>query len=97
MNNRWHCRRALIRAGLGAAGRPSGGGHVRKPDAVWRCRMTGITVAETVAAGSFTPPGGQPIRNLPSFCRVAGVIRPVEDSSITFEVWIPSSGWNGKF
>ena len=58
---------------------------------------TGITVAETVASGTFQPATGQPIRNLPSFCRVAGVIRPAPDSDIAFEVWIPSSGWNGKF
>jgi len=58
---------------------------------------TAITVAQTVATGTFAPPGGQPIHELPSFCRVAGEIRPVEDSVIPFEVWIPSSGWNGKF
>ncbi len=58
---------------------------------------TTLTTAQTVAAGSFSPPTGQPIANLPSFCRVAGVIHPVEDSLISFEVWIPSSGWNGKF
>ncbi len=58
---------------------------------------TSITVAQTVTAGSFSPPNGQPVSNLPSFCRVAGAIHPVEDSSITFEVWIPSADWNGKF
>ena len=58
---------------------------------------TSINLAETVASGSFTPPNSQPIRNLPSFCRVGGIIHPVEDSTIAFEVWIPSSGWNGKF
>jgi hypothetical protein len=58
---------------------------------------TGITLAQTVAAGSFSPPTGQPLTNLPSFCRVAGVIRPVPESDIQFEVWIPSADWNGKF
>ncbi len=58
---------------------------------------TSMTAALTVAAGTFTPPNGQPIANLPSFCRVAGVIHPVPDSLIAFEVWIPSAGWNGKF
>jgi Tannase and feruloyl esterase len=57
----------------------------------------GITLAQTVASGTFPAPGGQPIRDLPSFCRVVGVIRPVVDSEINFEVWIPSSGWNGRF
>ncbi len=56
-----------------------------------------ITVAEAVPAGSFTPPEGKPIPNLPAFCRVAGIIKPTSDSNIQFEVWMPSSGWNGKF
>jgi len=58
---------------------------------------TSITVAEAVPAGSFTPPGEKAIDNLPAFCRVAGVIAPSGDSSIRFEVWLPTSGWNHKF
>src|SRR5437016_3343330 len=58
---------------------------------------TTITTAESVPAGSFTPPGGQPIKNLPAFCRVAGILKPTSDSDIQFEVWLPTSGWNGKF
>jgi hypothetical protein len=58
---------------------------------------TTITVAHSVAAGSFTPPGDEPIPNLPDFCRVEGMIKPVRDSNIQFEVWLPSSGWNRKF
>src|SRR5258708_16898631 len=58
---------------------------------------TTLSVTEAVPAGSFTPPGGQPIKNLPAFCRVAGVLKPSSDSNIQFEVWMPSAGWNGKF
>ena len=58
---------------------------------------TTIGTAETVPAGSFTPPGGRPIPHVPAFCRVAGVIKPSGDSNIQFEVWMPSSGWNSKF
>ncbi len=58
---------------------------------------TTIMVAESVAAGKFIPPYGEPIENAPAFCRVAGVIRPSSDSYIRFEVWMPASGWNGKF
>src|SRR5438105_4108370 len=58
---------------------------------------TSITTAESVPAGNFTPPGGQPLPNLPAFCRVAAVISPAKDSAIQFEVWMPASGWNGKF
>ena len=53
---------------------------------------TTIEKAETVTAGEF-----QNIRDLPSFCRVTGSIRPTPDSDIRLEVWMPSNGWNGKF
>ena len=62
-----------------------------------------ITSAESVAAGSFTPPGGPaatpapPPLTVPAFCRVAVVLKPSSDSDIRMEVWLPSSGWNGKF
>jgi feruloyl esterase len=58
---------------------------------------TTIATAQVVPAGSFTPPSGQAIKNLPAFCRVAGVLKPSTDSNIQFEVWLPSAGWNGKF
>jgi Tannase and feruloyl esterase len=58
---------------------------------------TTIKIAEAVAAGSFTPPIGGALSNLPGFCRVAGMIQPSADSDIEFEVWMPSPGWNGKF
>jgi hypothetical protein len=57
---------------------------------------TTITEARPVAAGAFNPPQGKPIPNLPAFCRVTGIIRPVSDSAIRFEVWMPSEEWNGK-
>ncbi len=61
-----------------------------------------ITTAQSVAAGQFLPPaGGGPggsvvYRSLPAFCRVAATLRPVADSEIRIEVWLPASGWNGK-
>ena len=60
---------------------------------------TTITTAQPVAAGAFTPPTGSaaPYKAVPAFCRVAGIIKPTADSEIKFEVWMPSSGWNGKF
>lgn len=58
---------------------------------------TTITAAQAVPAGSFTPPLGDRLNNLPALCRVVGTIRPASDSSIEFEVWMPSSGWNEKF
>ncbi len=34
---------------------------------------------------------------LPAFCRVAATLKPSSDSEIKVEVWLPASGWNGKF
>ena len=64
-----------------------------------------ITLAQTIAAGAFTPPAGARgaggpaavLRDLPEFCRVAATLRPSTDSDIKIEVWLPASGWNGKF
>jgi hypothetical protein len=58
---------------------------------------TTLTIAESRAAGEFTQPGIKPIPSLPTFCRVAGSIKPSADSDIRFEVWLPSANWNGKF
>jgi feruloyl esterase len=65
---------------------------------------TTITFAQTVAAGAFTPAGRQSrgpapsfYSELPSFCRVAATLTPSADSDIKVEVWLPVSGWNGKF
>lgn len=61
-----------------------------------------VTSAEAVAAGAFTPPAGganaeRAAAGLPAFCRVALTITPSSDSDIRSEVWLPLSGWNGKF
>jgi feruloyl esterase len=59
--------------------------------------QTKITSAQFVAAGDFSlPSGGQPIHNLPAFCRVGATLVPSKDSDIKIEVWLPASGWNGK-
>ena len=62
---------------------------------------TTVTMAQSVAAGAFSPPaaggGGQTYSTLPAFCRVAATIKPTSDSDIKVEVWLPASGWNGKY
>ena len=67
---------------------------------------TKITTAQTVAAGAFAPPAnmtpwlaGDPnfYKGLPSFCRVTATSKPTADSDIKIEVWLPTTGWNGKF
>lgn len=59
-----------------------------------------ITLAQAVEAGPFTPPApGNAVeaRALPAFCRVVATLKPTRDSDIKIEVWMPTSGWNGKF
>ena len=56
-----------------------------------------ITGAEPRPAGEFTSTGAKPLTALPALCRVVGSIKPSPDSDIRFEVWLPASGWNGKF
>ena len=67
---------------------------------------TKIASAQVVAAGSFTPPAnlspwmsGDPAtyKRLPAFCRVVADAGPSADSDIKIEVWMPVSGWNGRF
>jgi tannase/feruloyl esterase len=58
---------------------------------------TTITLAELVTSGSLEIEGaGVPMRDLPPFCRVAGVLRPTSDSEIRFEVWMPLQRWNAR-
>ena len=61
---------------------------------------TTISLSQEVPAGPFTfgntaPTCSSDIASpeLPSFCRIIGVIAP----AITFELWLPLQGWNGKF
>ena len=74
------------------------------PDAAACGRLQALSLAETtilsieVLSGTFTPPvtsAATPRRPIPvpAACRVVGRIQP----AITFEVWLPLDGWNGKF
>jgi hypothetical protein len=66
-----------------------------------------ITSAQSVAAGALTmpTPGGAAqaaaanafFKSLPAFCRISVDSTPSTDSDIKIEVWLPASGWNGKF
>jgi feruloyl esterase len=58
---------------------------------------TTITSATDNTTGVFAVPGSSPITGLPAFCRVTATLTPSSDSSIKIEVWLPESGWNGRF
>ena len=84
---------ALVRFSVHAATRCEALSTVALPGA-------SITLAARVDAGAFTPPGqvnANLLKALPAFCRVAATLRPTNDSDIKIEVWLPESGWNGKF
>jgi feruloyl esterase len=61
-----------------------------------------VTLATTVTGGVFNDDTRvlddevHVHRDLPPFCRVRGVSRPVAGSEIEFEVWLPLSGWTGR-
>lgn len=54
-----------------------------------------VTMAQTVAAGGFST--AAIFKMVPAFCRVAIESTPTADSDIKIEVWLPATGWNGKF
>jgi feruloyl esterase len=56
-----------------------------------------ITSAKPFNAGTFVAEGTKPLEGLPAFCRVEATLIPTPDSDIKIEVWMPSSGWNGKY
>jgi Tannase and feruloyl esterase len=71
--------------------------HITLPNA-------SITLAETIAAGTFSPPdlkAGEQVPHLykavPEFCRVLATVKPSADSDVKVEVWMPLQGWNGRF
>jgi len=60
-----------------------------------------ITSATLVAEGPLpATPGALPLAQpavVPARCAVKAVSRPTSDSQIGIEVWLPPSGWNGKY
>ena len=62
-----------------------------------------VTAARAITGGQFTPPAAagadapKAITGLPAFCRVELTLTPSADSDIRSEVWLPLSGWNGRF
>ena len=68
-----------------------------------------IDATQNVAAGGFVAPAAAAGRGAaataaaaafakaPAFCRVSATLTPSTDSDIKAEVWLPASGWNGKY
>src|SRR5262245_14847692 len=60
---------------------------------------TSITSAAVVPEGPVSGgrAGGPAPIVVPARCVVKAVAKPSSDSEIRFEVWMPVSGWNGKY
>lgn len=58
-------------------------------------KVTVLSVQEVAPAALSPVEGGG--ATTPAFCRVRAEIRPVAGSRIGMELWLPQSGWNGKF
>ena len=57
-----------------------------------------VVSASAVPPGPFSSGGRGGAPDLPAFCRVQAVARPVAGSEIHLEVWLPQAeAWNGKF
>jgi hypothetical protein len=55
---------------------------------------TTISLAQSYSAGQvITTRATAPV----DLCRVVGKITPSSDSNINFEVWLPSTGWTGRY
>ena len=69
----------------------------------WDCaglttRSARSTITATIVESGTAPDtSGQPAVRLPAYCRVTGVVRPVQGSEIGFEVWLPlPENWTGR-
>ena len=77
---------------------PVGAGEFKLPEE--RRQPAGAATgrpAESRLPTGATRPEAADTRSLPAFCRVAATLKPTSDSNIRIEVWLPLSGWNGKF
>ena len=57
--------------------------------------LASLSLPDTTITKAESVPIGQ--KSLAAHCRVAATLKPSSDSDIKIEVWMPLSGWNGKF
>jgi feruloyl esterase len=92
---------ALLYAGLSTAQHVPAAGTCAGLASKLALPNTQVMSAREVAAGAFLPPGrdagADAYKSLPAFCRIELKLTPSADSDIRSEVWLPLSGWNGKF
>ena len=61
--------------------------------------ITSATIEPSSASTGvkLAPPSGGRGVSIPEHCRVAATLRPTSDSEIKMELWLPATGWNGKY
>ena len=61
--------------------------------------VPGRVTANTAGLGlGYNGGKGIPAFNtLPAFCRIAATLKPSASSDIRMEMWMPTTGWNGRF
>ncbi len=91
----------VLLATLGSARSSAAAGSCEALTALALANNTTITqaVVPPVPFASPGPPLAYPAGATAStpFCRVVAVSKPTSDSAINFEVWLPVTGWNGRF
>jgi hypothetical protein len=89
---------AFLLASAASAGNPAFAAGCESLTAL-KLPNTIITMAQPQAAGAFTPPGSAAgAKPVPvAFCRVTGSIKPTSVSDIKFELWLPQTGWSGRY
>jgi len=75
------------------------GNQAEQCAAMTKLALPQVKVASaTIHAGQpFKTDLGGTMNDLPPFCRVQGEATPTARSQIGFEVWLPLSGWNGRY
>jgi len=106
MKTKWVAGATMALAGLLAAASPAAAKDCAELGGA-ALPQGKITSATLVPAGGFqlAPTAGGPppgvaasgFKALPAFCRIQATLTPSPDSDIKVEVWMPASGWNGKF
>ncbi|MGB6724081.1 MAG: tannase/feruloyl esterase family alpha/beta hydrolase [Terracidiphilus sp.] len=99
---KWMALPLMAIGAVGAAfGQTAGdGGHACAELSKLTVAQTEIVQAATVEAGALDLHQEHPdsiFKKLPAFCRVIAVAHPTADSDIRIEVWLPQTGWNGRF
>lgn len=57
-----------------------------------------VTGIQNINTGSYQPAvSATALTGLPAFCLVAVTLHPTPASNIKIELWMPHSGWNGRF